>query len=394
MILAPLADPVVVAARGQTRGWMRGGWGNYSLSLRATEPVTVVAWTARWTDPDGRPLPGDSWGESPGTAVRAGADWRTDEVGMLPEAVADAAKDRAEMRGTVTLRTATGLRELPYRLEIPTAKLLEPAVRRTGRRVAFELGKSRWAVFPSATKTLAIMDLAYDRMTDLTGGTPYDGRTVVFAESPPHFAWAYAGERVILNETFVGSTVKKWNVGLVSFGWVHELGHDFDTAGDWYLWNGAASEAHANLKAAYVFEKMPDLRIEWHLGSPTYAPKGSEVVVRRASEWTRAFLGTFGDGYLGDSSKGWDDMSSDDVCSLFLRIRDVHGWEPLRHLYRSAERLRKAGVPPPATPEAKVAFVCAALSAKAGVDLTPAFRLWRAPIVRDDVESARTKYGL
>jgi len=50
----------------------------------------------------------------------------------------------------------------------------------------------------------------------------------------------------------------------------HEVGHNFDVLGDWYIWSGPAAEWQANFKLAYAFETIPDqsYRIKWTFQGP------------------------------------------------------------------------------------------------------------------------------
>lgn len=171
------------------------------------------------------------------------------------------------------------------------------------------------------SRRYATVGLCYEAMANLTGLRPYDGQRIVFQEAPPHPHWAYAGNPIILNTDCVGSTLSGFGSGLVSFGWVREMGHDFDVVGDWYCWNGPASECQANLKLGYAFETVaePGIRIAWTCQAPDSPAPDTEIVLSGRDLVERFFV-RFGDAYLADPARTWTNMTSDGMHSMLMRI--------------------------------------------------------------------------
>ena len=96
--------------------------------------------------------------------------------------------------------------------------------------------------------------------------------------------------------------------------------------------------------------------------------------------------------YLGDPKRSWDTLSSDEMHSMFRRIRRVHGWDVFKRCHRTYRRLADAGFEPPATPEEKVSLIAAILSREAGVDLVPVFQPWRFPVTLASVKAMSVRY--
>lgn len=379
-----------------TKGWGAGGWGSYRFVVKnPTDTVaSIVKWTARW-QAAGKPI-GDSWGGDLNETLPAHGEWKREEVGELPMDVAKAAADHpAVIAGSITVRRGESTQEMPFNIEIPVAVLPETLKRIEGKTVGLELMASRFKEFKHLARTLEWIDQSYMAMIDLTGEKPFGGKLMVFKEAPAHPWWAYAGKEMVLNTNYVGSTLKDFDNGIMSFGWVHEVGHNFDVLGDWYIWNGASAECQANFKLAYAIETIPDqsFRMSWIHTAPGYPAPVKDMPVTGLHKVDSFFL-LFGDKYLADPSQTWDKMSSDDICSFFIRLQRAYGWAPFRQLYRTYRRLNDAGKKPPATPEEKANLVAAILSKECRVDLLPVFQRWRFPVSPEQTKAMAVKYGI
>jgi hypothetical protein len=378
------------------KGWMPGGWGSYRFVLRngTQEPATLVRWTAHWEA--GGETVGDAWGGDLGQTLEAGKTVTRDEVGYLPEEVVAKAKPGVpSVAGTFTVKQGDSVKELSYRFEVAGAVLPEPLKQVNGKTVGLALMASRFKDFKHLGRTLKWVDECYQAMIDLTGERPFAGKRMVFKECPEHPWWAYAGQEMILNTKFVGETLKDFDDGLISFGWIHEVGHNFDVLGDWYIWSGPAAEWQANFKLAYAFENIKDqsFRIKWLHEAPGYPkPKGDLRLTGR--EMNESFFGVFGDEYLADPKRTYDTLSSDDMHTFFMRIQRCYGWEVFKRWYRTYRRLADQGQKPPEKPEQKISLIDAILSKEAGVDLTPVFQRWRFPVTAESVRAARELYGI
>lgn len=395
--VAVAAAQVTLAAESTIKkGWMPDGWGGYRFVLKNTSetPAKALKWTAHW-EAKGKPF-GDPWGGDLNQEIPAGGQIVHDEVSSLAKALVDAAKPGVPMMvGTVTVQEGDRTVELPYRFPVPGAVLPEPLKLVKGPHVGMALMESRYKTFRSVDRTLAWLNQCYSAMADLTGEKPFGGQLVVLKESPQHPYWAYAGQEIILNTDFVGSTIKDFDDGVMSFGWVHENGHNFDVLGDWYIWSGAAAEWQANFKLCYAFENIPDqsFRIRWTFQAPGFpAPDTNRLL--RGTELVEKFFTMFGDAYLADPKRTWDTLSSDEMHSMFQRIQRCYGWEVYKGWYRTYRKLADAGMKPPAAAEDKVRLICAILSHEAKVDLVPVFQRWRFPVTEENVKAMRDKYGI
>ncbi|MCC6729331.1 MAG: hypothetical protein IT208_08325 [Chthonomonadales bacterium] len=391
------AQQVTLRGEGrQAKGWMPGGWGGYRFVLRNGEdrPVRVLRWTARW-EAAGKAI-GEPWGGDIDKSIEPGKEMVRDEVGLLPEEVVKAAHPGAPvMAGAFAVRDGERTLELPYRFEVPAAYLPEPLKLVKGKTAGMALMRSRFTQFRHIDRTLRWVDQAYQQMIDLTGERPFGGKLMVFKEAPAHPWWAYAGQEMILNTDYVGQTLKDFDEGIISFGWIHEVGHNFDVLGDWYIWSGPAAEWQANFKLAYAFETMRDqsFRIRWTFQAPGYPAPDTNTLLRGTDLVERFFL-VFGDAYLADPSRTWDTLSSDEMHGFFQRLQRVYGWDVFRRWYRAYRSLHDDGKKPPEKPEDKVRLAAAVLSRETGVDLVPVFARWRFPVTEESVAAMRDRYGI
>ena len=296
--------------------------------------------------------------------------------------------------GSFTFQAGSQTLSEPFRLAVPEAKLPEPLKTIEGRTVGIALMQSRYKTFEHPERALKWIDECYQAMIEFTGEQPYGGRKMIFTEAPPHPWWAYSGEKMILNTDHVGSTIKDFDEGILSFGWVHEVGHNFDEKiGDWYIWNGAAAEFQANFKLAYAVSTIPDqdFKIRWKIGAPDYVPKQSESLISGPHLVDTFFL-QFGDAYLADPKKSWQDMTSDDIHCLFQRLQTIYGWKVFKRWYRTFRILEDSGLKAPTKPEDKINLTVAILSRETGQNLVPIFAMWRMPVSTQQVADMKLRY--
>lgn len=391
-----IAGPVTVnAVCVPANGWMSDGWGTCKFIIKntGTAPAKLVKWTARW-DVAGKTI-GDPWGDKLDVEIAPGKDiTRSEQSYLPPEAVEKSKPGNATIVGTFTVSIDGVDSEVPYSLAVPVATLPEKLKTVKGKHIGISLMESRFKKFPGQENILRWMDQSCGAMKDLTGYKPFDGKMQIIQECPPHPWWAYAGNPVVCNTDYVGTTIEEINDGYIPFGWVHEVGHNFDVLGDWYIWNGPAAEWQANWKLVYAFETIADrsFKVRWGRNpSAAYQPAGS-VLITDGYHFVDAFFTFFGDSYLADPSRKWDTMSSDEMHSFFQRIQRVYGWDPYKKWYRAYSRFEALGYKKPETPEAKVQLIAAILSQETGADLLPAFQRWRWPVTEQDVEAMMKAY--
>lgn len=395
--LARAQNITLHAENSQPKGWGAGGWGSYRFVLKndTGQDAVIVSWSAHW-EAQGRPI-GDAWGGDVNQPLPAGKTVTRDEVGLLPVEVARAAKPgAAEMAGQFVVRQGNQNIPLPFHVNVPEATLPEPLKLVRGKTVGLDLMQSRYKTFHHLDRTLRWLDECYAAMIELTGEKPFGGKLMIYKEAPPHPWWAYAGQEMILNTDYVGSTLKDFDDGLISFGWVHEVGHNFDAElGKWYIWSGPAAEWQANFKLCYALESIPDqsFRIRWTFQAPGYPAPDTHIRLTGTQLVERFFL-MFGDKYLADPSRAWDTLSSDEMHTFFQRLQRVYGWDVFKRWYRTYRRLENAGQKPPEKSEEKIALIAAILSAETKVDLVPTFQRWRFPVTPESVRAMRERYGI
>lgn len=205
LVPCALAQVTVEGSCVQRGGWMPDGWGSYRLVIRnaGTMDVTALRWTAHW-EAAGTAL-GDPWEERIDQDVPAGGQIEVHWDGYLPPDVVERSKpDAPLMVGTVSIEDAGVASEVPCGIEIPAAYLPEPLRTAKGRHVDLALMESRYATFDAQEATLAWLDGAYEAMADLTGGTPYEGRTIPSA-SAASFASADSGSSASAHSSYRSS---------------------------------------------------------------------------------------------------------------------------------------------------------------------------------------------
>jgi hypothetical protein len=412
LTLVSLQDPTAEATRGQAAGWMSGGWGNYSLKIEnpfEDRKLHITKWEAHW-EVKGRKW-GDSWGGELESTIEPKQQWKKDEVGYLPPEVVEAAKPgNPKLVGAISVSyelvprsrdLKLTSRSLPFSIEIPAARLPEPLKRIQGKTLALELMESRYKNFPSAQRALKWLDEAYQAMIELTGYTPFEGKIMVIQEAPEHPYWAYAGNPVIMNTKYMPAQIDDLNKGIISFGWIHEIGHNFDVYGKWYIWNGPSAEMQANFKLAYALEQIARTNTGENafvvkrggFSGPSYPAVNKEETMS-GRQFVDAFFTLHGDAYLADPNRRWDSMTSDEIHSFLQRLQIAYGWEPFKAMYRQYQTLDKLGLKEPETAEGKLQLMAAILCRETKVDLVPIFQRWRMPVTKEDVEAMRSKYKL
>jgi hypothetical protein len=389
------ADPAItIHAENRTgKGWMREGWGGYRFTIKndSGQAATILRWLIRWESAT------VDWGGDLNQALPAGETVTRDEIGNLTSDIIERSKPHLPtMVGSFTIKIGDKTVDVPFRLEIPEAVLPEPLKLVKGKTAGMSLMVSRYKQFKHTDRTLRWVDQCYAAMIELTGQHPFGGKLMVFKESPTHPWWAYAGQEMILNTDYVGETLKNFDNGILAFGWIHEVGHNFDDGiGDWYIWDGPSAEFQANFKLSYAIENIPDqsFRMKWKISAPGYRTSDTEILMT-GHELVERFFVLFGDPYLADPKRTFDSMSSDEIHSFFQRLQRVYGWDVFKRWYRTYRRLVDAGLKPPTTPEDKVNLIAAILNFETKNDLVPAFQRWRFPVTAEKVKAMGEKYKI
>jgi hypothetical protein len=407
-LLSLLALVVASAANGQgpaatleihldqKAGWMPGGWGSYHVKIANTtaSSFTIVKWKATWQAKN-KPI-GEPWSSDVKETVAAGKSFEKVEINSLPQRIYDQCKPEApQIAGTYTVAQEGKQFDVPFTLTVPGAQLPEPLKEIDGKTVGLALMQSRYKGFKKLDRTLHWIDLCYQQMIDLTGEHPFGGARMIFKESPAHPWWAYAGKEMILNTDYVGATLKDFDDGILVFGWVHEVGHNFDVLGDWYMWDSASTEWQGNFKLAYALETLPDqtFRMRCNYEPPGYPAANRDLPIT-GPQLVERFFAMFGDVYLADPKREWTTLTSDEMHTFFQRLQRVYGWEPFKAWYRTYRKLADAGQKPPTVAADKVNLTAAILSHECHVDLVPVFARWRFPVTQESMRVMAERYGI
>jgi hypothetical protein len=387
----------------QEKGWMRQGWGmiRYTFRNDGDLPATIVGWNARWMTGD---TPYDPEGEDDGIAhdkdtvyLFPGEERVVRKIGHLSPDVIDAAKpDDPVWKGTFTIKSAGYRFDVPWEIVVPEAVIEEKLVRVEGKHMAYEITETHYRELGDDNeRLLRWLDQAYEAMQDLTGYTPYGGKIITIIESPNHPWYAYAGNPIIMGTKHMDNLIELVKKRTMPFGWIHELGHDFDIADDLYCdWYSLSLEAQANLKVVYAYEAIPDQ--DWTAPWPdnkhgAYRTPVKDMPLSGKDCMARQFLFN-NDDYIADPTMKWDER----FCQhgFIQRLAQVYGWDPVKKWYRTCKILDEKGFEKPTTDEERIRLMAAILNEAVGADLVPVFQMWRAPVTREDIDAMNEKYPI
>ncbi|WP_162497524.1 M60 family metallopeptidase [Aureibaculum marinum] len=382
------------ATCNQKDGWMPNGWGSYTIALQNTskkDTLYLSKWEMHWANQK------EGKFRDVTKVLAPGEKWKFNEVSHLSQKVVDEFGKKSPFKKGKFIANIKGKqKEFKFKLTIPAAYLPEESKLIKSGDVALSLMKSRYTNFKTIDRAMVWLNQSYVAMEELVGGKPYNGKTIVFKESPENPYFAYAGQEIILNTKFVKKAIEEFDDGIFPFGWIHEMGHDFDDGiGQWYNINGPFTEFQANFKLSYIIETMPEqsFRIPQTINVTDFPiqQRGKKL---RGKEFTEKSFLFFGDAYLSDPSRSWESMASDEIHSLFQRIQIMYGWDVFKEFYRSYRDLTAKGFKPPKNTEDKINLMVAILNKHTKVDLTPLFKRWKFPVDKKRIENIEEKYKL
>lgn len=215
------------------------------------------------------------------------------------------------------------------------------------------------------------LDDAYLALQDLVGQTPYEGERIMIQEATTYpGGLMVAGNPILWFQDYVPGQLRQINeYNDLSFGPIHELGHDFDllNLSKYYMGGNPIHAEHwANFKLTYVADALSSkYPIATFRGSLEYVTLGefshTYFVEQAAIPW------------INSGRSDWQNMSGDAYTGLLYLLREDIGWEPFRQTFRDLAALAE---PPPVTDLGKIELFAHLLSANAGVDVTPYFKNW------------------
>jgi hypothetical protein len=316
--------------------------------------------------------------------------------GLDPELVEKAAPNAPVWKGTFTVKLADYELEVPWEIEVPEAVIKEKLVRVEGKHMAYEITERHHEMLGKNNERLIRwLDQAYEAMQDLTGYTPYGGKIITIIESPPHPWYAYAGNPIIMDTTYMDDFCKIINRHELPFGWVHELGHDFDICDyvhpDWYA---MGLESQANLKVVYAFGHIPDQdwTADWGLNKGASYPAPDKGIMLPGAECMDHKFLFEGDKELADPELDWERTYCEHIFTQ--RIARVYGWDPVKKWYRTYKVLADKGLPMPETRLERVRLQAAIMCETTGADLVPVYQRWKVPVTQADIDAIKQKYPI
>ncbi|MFR9523790.1 MAG: M60 family metallopeptidase [Rikenellaceae bacterium] len=275
----------------------------------------------------------------------------------------------------------------PYKVDVVIASLPSPMKIIKGKYIGIELQESTWAEVDHDKKIVKYVDQTYKWMQDLTSNTPYNGDLMILLEAPENPYYAYAGNPIVMNTKFVAKAAATFDNDLVEFGWVHEMGHDFDDViGNWYNW-GTFTEFQANIKLSYVVEMMCKPKSKIKINSWVDKKTPMDGV-----EFNDEFFVPYSKAYLA-SDKAWTEMISDDYHSLFMAVIREQGWGVLKDFYATFGELSKRADNYPHGMD-RVELALSVFDKCAGGDLSELYAQYRIPLDKAKMSKILQKYNI
>lgn len=365
-------------------GFMNNGWGSiiFDFQSNSSTDITVKEVTGKW-------FAGDksyhSFRVDFNLNVSKYKKVSKSFITWMPGDSENLSKDkRPIVKGEIIL---TDGRKQDYSVVIPIAELPAPTKLIKGKKIGLELQEKTWKTVKDSKKIIKYLDDVYKYMEELTSNKPYDEKLLTLKESPRNPYFAYAGNPIILNTAFVEGSVASFDNDLVDFGWVHEIGHDFDDQiGHWYN-DGTFTEFQANIKLSYVIENMctekKKLKIKSFIDHNTIMNGydfNSELFIPR------------GEKYLFSDRK-FETMTSDEYHALFLKVIREKGWGVMKKFYKAFGKLSKSKLNPP-TGQERIFLALSVFDYVSGEDLEPLYKEWRIPLSRTKMNNLIKQYHI
>ncbi len=372
-------------------GIMINGWGSISYTFKnnTNSTITIENISGGW-NAGGENY--NNWSEKKGITIEPGKEAKANVITWMPPKTEKLANGETPyISGVInyyTSDTKAIKKGAGYRLPVAIAVLPSPLRLESGKYAGVELQESTWAKLNNPDKIVKYVDETYKYMVELTGNTPYNGDLMVIKECPENPYFAYAGNPIVLNTRFAFGSAQAFDNDLVDFGWVHEMGHDFDDViGHWYNY-GTFTEFQANIKLSYVVERMCKGKSKLKIKS--WVDRATPL---NGKEFNDEFFGPFSKKYLA-SDKPWTKMSSDDYHSLFHTVIRDKGWNVMKKFYATYVKLSKESKMEHPRGEERVLLALSVLNKCAGGKLAPLYQEYRIPLNDAEMNSLLKKYNI
>jgi len=368
-------------------GFMNGGYGSYKFTVINNTKKVIVADYATGVWHAGGQQYGE-WKNNLHLTVNPGEEQTNSFIGWMPPQTEDLAKRQTpEVKGSVYIKQGKKVTELAYSVAVPVAKLPTALKVMEGNFVNLDLQEQTWNDVKHPEKVVGYLDMVYLCMQNLTANSPFKGEKMILKECPENPYFAYAGNPIVLNTGFVPKSVERFDNNEIDFGWVHEMGHNFDDEiGEWYN-DGTFTEFQANIKLSYVVEQLctenSNLRIK------SWIDKESMLTGEKFND---EYFAPYGSKYL-TSDRSWEELISDEYHSLFLSVIREKGWKVMEDYYRVFGDLARSGKKFPQGQD-RVELSLAVFNHVAQNSLIPLYQKWRIPFTQQQLDSLLQKYGV
>lgn len=229
------------------------------------------------------------------------------------------------------------------------------------------------------------LNATYALYKDLTGQVPFNGDVITIKEVPVaqmtyggNVAGMLSGNPILWNDQTVVGALNSINDNKdLSFGPIHELGHDFDIyfqssnylSGDLNL---LSVEQWANFKAAYVIDSLA----KTYPNSTVYQPSAGYFP---AEKFSHDYFYAKANAWLG-SGKDWTQMNNDEYTGFLYHLTEKYGWDPFKKTFRDYNSVAVLGNVQPSTDLGKIKLFANTLAKYAGSGVLQDFKDWRFPL--------------
>ena len=253
-----------------------------------------------------------------------------------------------------------------------------PVTRLEGEHIALELYTEHFNILNDPQAWLEKLDAAYEHLSALVGGVPYQGQMITIKEVAPFDYWAIAGNPIQWNSDYVPRELRSINEhNDISFGINHELSHDFDLLpqSKYYMTNHqlANAEHWANFKMMYAVDQLA-------VRYPDAVMYQSAIGYTKLAEFANAyFVKQFAQPWIASGRTDWYNMHNDVYTGILYIIRQQIGWEPFKQTFHDyATRTFDPSITE--TDEGRISLFVNLLSNSAQVDLVPQLTQWGLPV--------------
>ncbi|OGC56001.1 hypothetical protein A2797_01380 [candidate division WWE3 bacterium RIFCSPHIGHO2_01_FULL_48_15] len=242
--------------------------------------------------------------------------------------------------------------------------------------MALDLYPEHLAILTDAQSWIQKLDDAYLAYQELVGQTPFSGAKITIKEvdkTDPIEAEMLSGNPIQWASAYVPDKLQSINEhDDLSFGPIHELGHDFDyyfSSANYLIGSARAinPEHWANFKLTYVADtlagKYPDATFYQ-----------SAVGYLKIGEFShKYFVEKFAQPWIYAGRTDWENMENDVFTGLLYLLKEQIGWELFKETFRDYAKMTGD---PPSDDLGKVQLFADTLANHTSFDIKTEFRRW------------------